>query len=69
MIIVQKINILDDDASKKLVRKLIESLGWSVIEGGDIKFSRYLEPLAMVWITYFLKNKDYNHAFKLLKKN
>jgi predicted dinucleotide-binding enzyme len=33
-----------------------------------IEMSRYLEPLAMVWIVYGVRNNTWNHAFKLLRK-
>ncbi len=37
--------------------------------GGDITRARYLEPLAMVWITHlFNTGFNVNHAFKLLRK-
>jgi predicted dinucleotide-binding enzyme len=59
----------DSDAKQK-VGELIESLGWPpVIDLGGIESARYLEPLAMVWITHFFLNEfNGNHAFKLLRK-
>jgi len=60
----------NDDVAKKTAADLIEDLGWpAVIDLGGIENSRYLEPMAMVWITYFF-NQGFNtdHAFKLLRK-
>jgi predicted dinucleotide-binding enzyme len=60
----------NDDAAKATASKLAQQLGWPpVIDLGDISKSRYLEPLAMVWITHFF-NRGFNgnHAFKLLRK-
>lgn len=60
----------DDPAAKALAGELIEALGWPpVIDLGGIEASRYLEPLAMVWITHLFRNGfNGNHAFKLLRK-
>ncbi|MEA3413809.1 MAG: NADPH-dependent F420 reductase [Pseudomonadota bacterium] len=60
----------NDDEAKYVVADLISSLGWPpAIDLGDIRMSRYLEPLAMVWIVHFFRNGfDVNHAFKLLRK-
>ncbi len=60
----------NDENAKKTTGELIESLGWPpVIDLGGIENSRYLEPLAMVWIRHFF-NQGFNgnHAFKLLRK-
>jgi predicted dinucleotide-binding enzyme len=56
--------------AKQTATQLIEALGWpSVIDLGSIEKARYLEPLAMVWITHFFNNGfNGNHAFKLLRK-
>ena len=58
------------DEAKTTAGGLIESLGWPpAIDLGDIRMSRYLEPLAMVWIVHFFRNGfNLNHAFKLLRK-
>lgn len=60
----------DDDAAKQTAGSLIEELGWPpVIDLGGIENARYLEPLAMVWITHFFnQGLDGNHASKLLRK-
>jgi NADPH-dependent F420 reductase len=60
----------NDAAAKQVTDGLIRDLGWpQSIDLGDIRKARYLEPLAMVWITHFFNNGfNGNHAFKLLRK-
>ncbi|MGD0729419.1 MAG: NADPH-dependent F420 reductase [Candidatus Micrarchaeaceae archaeon] len=59
----------NDENAKKEIAKIIHEFGWAnAIDLGDIKSSRLLEPLAMVWITYGLRTSSWNHAFKLLHK-
>jgi NADPH-dependent F420 reductase len=60
----------NDAGAKQVVDSLIRELGWpESIDLGDIGKARYLEPLAMVWITHFFNNGfNGNHAFKLLRK-
>jgi len=60
----------NDGDAKQTAGLLIEELGWPpVIDLGGIENARYLEPLAMIWITHFF-NQGFNgnHAFKLLRK-
>jgi 8-hydroxy-5-deazaflavin:NADPH oxidoreductase len=58
----------NDEGAKAGVTDLTKALGWNVIDLGGIEVSRYLEPLAMVWITHFFRTNSGNHAFKLLRK-
>jgi predicted dinucleotide-binding enzyme len=60
----------NDADAKRVVGELIELLGWPpIIDLGTIDKARYLEPLAMVWITHlFNTGFNVNHAFKLLRK-
>ncbi len=60
----------NDDDAKSIADNLAQQLGWpAVIDLGGISNSRYLEPLAMVWITHFFNTGfNPNHAFKLLRK-
>ncbi len=63
--------ICGNDANAKAeAGALAQQLGWPpVIDLGDISKSRYLEPLAMIWITHlFNSGFNGNHAFKLLRK-
>jgi len=60
----------NDASAKAMASELAQQLGWPpVTDLGDISKSRYLEPLAMVWITHFFNmGFNGNHAFKLLRK-
>jgi hypothetical protein len=58
----------NDDSAKKMVTDLLTSFGWESIDIGGIEGSRLLEPLAMLWITYYFRTGTGNHAFKLLRK-
>jgi predicted dinucleotide-binding enzyme len=59
----------DDEGAKKTVTDLCTELGWAgTADIGGIAGSRYLEPMAMVWISYFFKTGNGNHALALLKK-
>lgn len=58
----------NDAGAKQSVTDILTSFGWSTIDLGGIAASRYLEPLAMVWILYGFATNTWNHAFKLLRK-
>lgn len=58
----------NDAGAKATVTQICRSFGWDVVDAGTIDKSRYLEPLAMVWINHFILNKTGNHAIKLLRK-
>lgn len=58
----------NDEAAKKTVTELAAELGWPTIDVGGIEGSRYLEPLAMLWIGHFIKYGNGDHAFALLRK-
>jgi predicted dinucleotide-binding enzyme len=56
------------EAKDKVIQELLTPFGWETIDIGRIEQSRLLEPLAMLWITYYIQTGLGNHAFKLLKK-
>jgi len=58
----------NDAGAKKLVEDFVKTFGWNCIDMGEIGYSRFLEPLAMVWIVYGFNTDTWNHAFKLLRK-
>ena len=58
----------NDDAAKKTVTEILTKFGWSTIDLGGIEAARYIEPLAMVWITYGFRTNQWSQAFKLLRK-
>lgn len=63
--------IAGNDAAAKLdVTRLLEGVGWGVVDLGDITQSRLLEPLALIWITHGFNSgwTKRTHAFKLLNR-
>jgi 8-hydroxy-5-deazaflavin:NADPH oxidoreductase len=57
----------NDNAAKTQVMELAAAFGWrQPIDMGPIGASRLLEPLAMVWISYAVRNNHWTHAFSLL---
>jgi 8-hydroxy-5-deazaflavin:NADPH oxidoreductase len=58
----------DKSAKKTITDSILIPFGWETIDIGGIEESRLLEPLALLWITYFFKTNTGNHAFKLLRK-
>jgi predicted dinucleotide-binding enzyme len=58
----------NDAEAKVAVTKLLQEFGWPVIDVGGIEGARMLESLGMLWIRYGIDNKQWTHAFKLLKK-
>ncbi|HEU5121042.1 MAG TPA: NAD(P)-binding domain-containing protein [Candidatus Nitrosocosmicus sp.] len=57
-----------EDAKRTIIETLTKPFGWETIDLGGIDQSRLLEPLAMIWINYYIRTGSGNHAFKLLKK-
>jgi predicted dinucleotide-binding enzyme len=59
----------DDAAAKLTVRELIECLGFDPIDAGSLTSSRYLEPLAMLYIHLaFRQGLGSNTAFTILRR-
>jgi 8-hydroxy-5-deazaflavin:NADPH oxidoreductase len=59
----------DDSAAKTVVTKLGEDLGFEMIDAGDLKIARLLEPVAMLWIHLaFKQGLGRDFAFKLLRR-
>jgi predicted dinucleotide-binding enzyme len=58
----------DDEAKKIVTDKILAKFGWETVDIGGIDAARLLEPLALLWITYYFKTNTGNHAFKLLRK-
>ena len=58
----------NDEAAKKTVSGICTAFGHGVVDLGGIEGSRLLEPMCIVWVLYGLRNKSWNHAFKLLHK-
>lgn len=58
----------DDAEAKKVVEGILGDFGWSTVDVGDIRSSRYLEAMCMVWVLSALKAGHWNQAFKMLRK-
>ncbi len=59
----------DDAASKDIVRKLAEGIGFDSVDAGPLKSARYLEPLGMLNITLgFGLKMGTDIGFRLVKK-
>ena len=59
----------DDKEAKTVVAELAEDLGFSTLDVGNLTQARYLEPLAMLWITVANQYKlGTDMAFKLLRR-
>ena len=58
----------NSQTAKAEVSIILDQFGWETEDMGAVEAARAIEPLCMLWcIPGFLK-KEWNHAFKLLKK-
>jgi 8-hydroxy-5-deazaflavin:NADPH oxidoreductase len=59
----------DDVGAKLTVRQLIEDIGFDAVDAGSLTSSRYLEPLAMLYIHLaFRQGFGSNCAFKIMRR-
>jgi 8-hydroxy-5-deazaflavin:NADPH oxidoreductase len=59
----------DDAAAKLTVRQLIDDVGFDPVDAGSLTSSRYLEPLAMLYIHLaFRQGFGSNCAFKIMRR-
>lgn len=59
----------DDPEAKATVKTLAEAIGFRAVDAGHLSQARYVEPMAMLWITMAYKY-DYgpNFTFKMLER-
>jgi hypothetical protein len=57
----------DDESAKATVKQLIADVGFDPVDAGPMKNSRYLEPLAMLWINLSMKHGR-DIALQLIKR-
>ena len=58
----------NDATAKGAVTAILHGFGWSdVVDLGAIEQARLLEPLAMVWIKYYIDTKSWRHAVKMVR--
>jgi len=55
--------------AKHEVADILYHFGWETADMGDVEAARAIEPLAMLWCIPGFRNNQWNHAFKLLKKD
>ena len=59
----------DDGEAKKIVLALASDLGFDAIDAGPLSMSRYLEPMAMVWIKLAIAQKmGRDFGFAILRR-
>ncbi|MGH9953071.1 MAG: NADPH-dependent F420 reductase, partial [Nitrososphaeraceae archaeon] len=58
----------DEQAKKMVTESMLTPFGWEIIDIGGLEGARLLEPLAMLWINYYFRTGNGDHAFKLLRK-
>ena len=59
----------DDAAAKQIVMSLAADLGFDPVDTGPLAMSRYLEPLAMIWINLaYTQGFGSNIGFSLLRR-
>lgn len=58
----------DDEEAKRIAHTLAAVLGFDAIDAGALSQARYLEPMAMLWITMSIGGHGRDMAFKLLKR-
>lgn len=58
----------DDLEAKKVVTNLAEDIGFEVIDAGELKQARLLEPLGMLWIDLAFSGMGQDFCINLLKR-
>lgn len=57
----------NDEEAKRTVTQLLGEFGWKdPVDLGGIEGARLMEPLAMLWVAYGMRNNHWTHAFKLV---
>ena len=60
----------DDEVSRKVVGSLAEQIGFEVVDTGPLKTARYLEPMAMLWVSLaYNQGFGLDFAFKLIRRD
>jgi predicted dinucleotide-binding enzyme len=61
--------ICGNDAHSKIqVSQILHQFGWESEDMGPAEAARAIEPLCMLWCIPGMRNNEWGHAFKLLKK-
>jgi len=57
----------NDAHAKTTATEVLDAFGWEAVDLGGIEQSRYLDALAVIWITHAMRSGSRGHAFKLLR--
>jgi 8-hydroxy-5-deazaflavin:NADPH oxidoreductase len=57
----------NDESAKRVVRGLLDELGWDTADMGKAEAARAIEPLCMLWVIPGFLHNEWSHAFALLK--
>ncbi|MBI5514344.1 MAG: NAD(P)-binding domain-containing protein [Deltaproteobacteria bacterium] len=57
----------NDAEAKATVAGILEAWGWSPMDAGDIRSSRYLEALCILWVSTAARGNHWLQAFKMLR--
>jgi predicted dinucleotide-binding enzyme len=57
----------NSDAKKK-VGEVLTQFGWDHEDMGMVESARAIEPLCILWCLSGLRNNDWYHAYRLLRK-
>ena len=58
----------DDVEAKKIVTNVAQDIGFEVIDAGDLKQARLLEPLGMLWIHLAYSGMGQDFSINLIKR-
>jgi predicted dinucleotide-binding enzyme len=58
----------NDEAAKQTVRGVLDQFGWETADMGTAEAARAIEPLCMLWLIPGFSRNEWNHAFKLLRR-
>ncbi|MDP4266550.1 MAG: NAD(P)-binding domain-containing protein [Bacteroidota bacterium] len=58
----------NNQSAKRQVTEICRELGWESEDMGLVESARAIECLSMLWMIPALRENNWNHAFKLLKK-
>ena len=58
----------NETTAKTRVTEILSRFGWETEDMGSVKAARAIEPLCILWCIPGIKDNQWSHAFKLLKK-
>jgi predicted dinucleotide-binding enzyme len=58
----------NDEKAKQTVTEILTAFGWPVLDVGGIEEAFLIEALTGLWVKYMLLSKNWQHAFKVVRK-